>query len=315
MQSCIKWALNTLQELGYSIQSRTPEIILQAPWSSVYRFATQQGYCYLKKVPPALSLEVQVIDLLRQTCSASVPKLIAHSSQEHCFLMQDAGIPLREFFKQEFDSELLMGAIHDYIAVQHKSLASLPLFFNIGVPDWRPIKIPELYLELIQQEELLSNDGLTNTEIKQLTKLIPKLISLCEQLSYYNIPDTFGHSDFHDNNILIHPQTRQVTLIDLGEVDITHPFFSLLNILHRVKENCALPDDAYQALHQQALQSWRDYAPYDHLLKVMALIQQCWSIHAAIAEYRLLKSVDANSFHQLLGQGRLAKKLRVWLIQ
>ncbi len=315
MESCIEWALNRLQGLGYSIQNATPEIILQAPWSSVYRFATQQGYCYLKKVPPALSLEVQVIDLLRQTCAAAVPKLIANNPQEHCFLMQDAGIPLREFFKQGFDAELLIGAIHDYIAVQHKSLASLPLFFNIGVPDWRLTKIPERYLELIQQEELLKNDGLTTAEIKQLSQLIPKLISLCEQLSHYDIPDTFGHSDFHDNNILIHPQTQQITLIDLGEVDIIHPFFSLLNILHRVKENCVLPDDAYQALHQQALQSWLDYAPYGHLLQAMSLIQQCWSIHAAIAEYRLLTSIDAHSFHQLLGQGRLAKKLRVWLIQ
>lgn len=315
MVSCIEWALNTLQMLGYSIQSATPETILQAPWSSVYRFSTQQGYCYLKKVPPALSLEVKIIDLLRQTCAASVPKLIAYNPQEHCFLMQDAGIPLREFFKQRFDAELLIRAVHEYIAVQRKSLDYLPMFLNMGVPDWRLIKIPERYLELIQQEELLRNDGLTNTEVKQLSQLTPKLISLCEQLSYCNIPDTFGHSDFHDNNLLIHPQTRQITLIDLGEVDITHPLFSSLNILHRVKENYALSDDAYQALYQQALQPWLDYAPYDHLLKAMLLIQQCWSIHAAITEYRLLTSIDADSFRQLLGQGRLAKKLRIWLTQ
>ena len=315
MVSCIEWALDTLQKLGYSIQNATPETILQAPWSSVYRFKTQQGYFYLKKVPPALSLEVQVMNLLRQTCAASVPKLIANNSQEHCFLMQDAGIPLCEFFKQRFDAELLIRATHDYIAIQRKSLAYLPLFLDIGVPDWRLIKIPERYSVLIQQEELLKADGLTHAEVKQLSQLTPKLISLCEQLSYCNIPDTFGHSDFHDNNLLIHPQTRQITLIDLGEVDITHPLFSSLNILHRVKENCALSDDSYQALHQQALQPWLDYAPYDHLLKAVSLIQQCWSIHAAITEYRLLTSVDADSFRQLLGQGRLAKKLRAWLTQ
>src|ERR1700722_12719055 len=183
MVSYIEWALNTLQKLGYSIQNTTPETILQTPWSSVYRFATQQGYCYLKKVPPALSLEVKVIDLLKQTCAASVPRLIANNPQEHCFLMQDAGIPLREFFKQTFDAELLIRAIHEYITVQRKSLAYLPMFLNIGVPDWRLIKIPERYLELIQQEELLKNDGLTNAEIKKLSQLVPKLISLCEQLS------------------------------------------------------------------------------------------------------------------------------------
>jgi Phosphotransferase enzyme family len=311
--SCIEWALDTLQRLGYSIQNSTPETILQTPWSSVYRFITQQGYCYLKKVPAALSRESQVIDLLQKACAAPVPTLIANSPQEHCFLMQDAGIPLREFFKQGFDAELFIKIIHDYIAVQHKSITYLPDFLNLGVSDWRLTKIPELYLELIQQEELLRADGLTNAELKQLSQLTPKLMGLCEQLSGYAIPDTFNHSDFHDNNILIDLKTRQITLIDLGEVDITHPFFSLSNILHWIKKNGALEKDAYQDLQQQALQPWLDYAPHDHLLNVMSLIQQHWSIHAVLVEYRLLTSVD--SLHQLLGKGRLARQLRMWLTQ
>jgi hypothetical protein len=79
------------------IQNPIPEVILQTPWSHVYRFDTDRGYCYLKQVPPGLSLEPQVIYLLRGSCGASVPLLIADHPQSHCFLMQDAGIPLREF--------------------------------------------------------------------------------------------------------------------------------------------------------------------------------------------------------------------------
>lgn len=313
MKSCIKWALNTLRELDYSIPNSTPETILQTPWSSVYRFITEQGYCYLKKVPDALSKEPQIIDLLRKACAAPVPKLIANNPKEHCFLMQDAGMSLREFFKQEFNAELFIKIIYEYIAVQHKSIAYLPDFFNLGVSDWRLTKIPELYLELIQQKELLRSDGLTNAELNQLSQLTPKLIAWCEQLSYYAIPDTFNHSDFHDNNILIDPKTQQITLIDLGEVDISHPFFSLSNILHWIKKNDVLPNDTFQALQQQALQPWLDYAPRDHLLKTLSLIQQYWSVHAMLAEYRLLTSVD--SLDQLLGKARLAKQLRVWLTQ
>jgi hypothetical protein len=94
----IAWALSTLQVTGYILQNSTPEVILQTPWLHVYRFDTDQGYCYLKQVPQGLSLEPQVIHLLRESCGASVPVLIAENPQEHCFLMQDAGIPLREFF-------------------------------------------------------------------------------------------------------------------------------------------------------------------------------------------------------------------------
>lgn len=88
----IAWAFNTLRDLGYTIQNPTPEVILQTPWSCVCRFDTDQSYYYLKQVPPGLSIEPQVIYLLRENCGASVPMLIADNPQEHCFLMQEYGV-------------------------------------------------------------------------------------------------------------------------------------------------------------------------------------------------------------------------------
>lgn len=314
--TCIIWALNTLENLGYSVQNPTPEVVLQTPWSSVYRFDTDQGHYYLKQVPPKLSLEPRVINLLGEICVESVPLLIANNPQERCFLMQDAGIPLRDQFSQHgFEAELLMTTVHNYSTMQQKSLAHLDFFLTMGVSDWRVIKIPKCYAELIQQEELLIADGLTRAELIQLSQLTSKLNSLCTQLSGHPIPDTFSHSDLHDKNILIHPETKQITLVDLGEVAIAHPFFSLNNILFHAKERYELPENQYQLLQEQALQTWLDYAPLDQLLEVMSLIQQCWSIDAALTEYRLITSVDAGSLPQLLGQSRIAKKLRVWLNQ
>ena len=84
-------------------------------------------------------------------------------------------------------------------------------------------------------------------------------------------------------------------------------------ILLKSQKNGVLQNDTFQTLQQQALEAWLDYEPYEHLLKIMSLIQQHWSIHAALVEYRLLTSVD--SLHQLLGKARLAKQLRVWLTQ
>lgn len=335
----INWALSTLQGLGYVIQKPGPDksvcnelgraqqlrkvenqdgfpqLILQTLWSCVYRFDTDQGHCFLKQVPSGLSLEPQVINLLRETCGASVPLLIADNPQAHCFLMQDAGIPLREHFKLGFNSKLLITAIHDYIAVQRKSIPHLDRFLNLGVSNWRLAKIPACYVTLIQQEALLTADGLTYAEIEQLSKLTPNLVQICEQLSQYPIPDVFSHNDFHENNLLIDPKTQKVTMVDLGEVAVTHPFFSLLNILHQIKKYCVLPEDTYQHLQRQALQPWLDCASHDQLLAVMSLIQQCWSIHRALTVYRLLTSIEAKSAKQILGQGKFAKNLRVWLAQ
>lgn len=314
--TCIEWALKILQNLGYSIQNNTPKTILQTPWSCVYRFDTEQGYVYLKQVPPALSAEAKVINSLRQIGTASVPILIADNPEQHCFLMRDAGIQLEEFFTQNlFDANILIATIRAYIDMQRASLNHLSLFLNMGVADWRLTKIPELYQLLIQQEELLMADGLTKNELTRLSQLTPKLISVCKQLSDYPIPSTFSHSDFHDKNILIHPETKQITFIDLGEVAITHPFFSLSNLLVHIKENFVLNENVYQFLQQQALQSWLDLGSQEDLLKVLSLFQQYWWIDAMLAEYRLLTSVDSNSCSKLLGQGRLAKKLRVWLTE
>lgn len=313
--TCIEWALKTLQKLGYSIRNSTPKTILQTPWSRVYRFDTDQGHFYLKQVPPTLSMEIQVIGYLWQMNMASVPTLIADNPEQHCFLMQDAGIQLRAFFTLGFfDANILITAIHSYIAMQRASHDHLSVFLNMGVTDWRLTKIPDCYKILIQQEgELLKADGLTRAEIIHLGELTPKLISLCEQISSYRFPDTFSHSDFNDKNILIHLKTKQITFIDLGEVEITHPLFSLVNMLNQIKDNFALKDDAYQLLQQQVLQPWLDIVSQEQLLKVMSLIQQCWPVHRALTVYRLLTSVDSKSSLRLLGQDRLAKQLRAWL--
>ena len=309
----IDWVLSILQNLGYSLQDAAPKLILQTPWSCIYRFDTDQGYYYLKQVPLGLSSEPQVINLLRENCGASVPLLIADNPQLHCFLMQDAGMSLREYFKQGFNTKLLLTAIHDYVAIQRKSIPYLNALLNLDASDWRLEKIPECYASLIQKKDLLMADGLTETELKQLFKLTSKIVLLCEQLSQYKLPDTFSHNDFHDNNLLIDPKTQKITLVDLGEVAVTHPFFSLLNILHHVRENCGLQDDAYQCLQEQALQPWMDYASQDQLLIAMSLMEQFWPIHRALTEYRLITSLEVKSGQQLLGRGKFFKNLRIWL--
>lgn len=94
------------------------------------------------------------------------------------------------------------------------------------MPDWRLDKLPKLYQQLIAQDKLLMNDGITKDELKMLEKLDLPLFSLCSQLSSYNIPETLSHCNFHDKNILVNIDTHKTTTIDLGEVAISHPFFS-----------------------------------------------------------------------------------------
>ncbi|KTC83177.1 phosphotransferase [Legionella cincinnatiensis] len=313
--SHIEWAISILNDLGYAHEPIKTEIILDTAWSQVCRFQTKFGMVYLKEVPVALSLEVSVIQLLHEQFNAPVPHILAYNQELHCFLMQDAGIPLHDVFKQEFMPNLLIDAMHNYTLLQLNSADRIKLFLDIGVPDWRLEKLPKLYHQLMTEEELLIGDGLTQQELKQLKSLEGRLQFLCEQLACFKISDTFGHADFHDKNILVNPSTHQTTLIDLGEVVITHPFFSFVNCLHRATEHLKLPIAQYKQLQKACFKNWLSIESSFHLFKIIAIINRCWTIHAVLGEYRLIKSIAATAAESLCRQGRFSSKLRIWVQQ
>lgn len=309
----LQWALNALNAAGYQTQTTTPDLVQDNPWSEVYRFQTDRGRVYFKRVPEALSIEPQIIRILHQDFQAAVPLIIADNPKQFCFLMQDAGMSLHDYFKDQFKAELLIQALRNYTEIQQKSLSQIEPFLNQGIPDWRLAHLPVLYQALIEQEALLIQDGLTASELKKLRELKQRLVSLCEQLSSYAIQDSLSHCDFHDKNILVNPHTDQTTLIDLGEVAIVHPFFSLLNCIHRAKENFQLSQDQYQELQDEGLKLWLPFESQAHLKSIFSLILKCWPIQSVLGEYRLITSVDPQSRPRLARQGRLANNLRHWL--
>jgi hypothetical protein len=191
----------------------------------------------------------------------------------------------------------------------------IELFLDMGVPDWRLEKLPKLYRDLISHETLLLDDGLNRDELIKLKNFESKLFLLCDQLASYPIKETFGHADFHDKNILFDTHTRQITLIDLGEVVITHPFFSFQNCLHRAKENFSLSNTQHQELQLACFEPWLALDTQEHLFEILDRIQQCWPIHSALGEFRLINSVNPVAFHELRRQGRLANSLRHWINQ
>jgi aminoglycoside/choline kinase family phosphotransferase len=309
----IQWANRILNELGYRLENTIPETILQTAWSEVCRFQTNLGFVYLKKVPAALALEAEVIQLLEKQFQAHVPHILAAAPEYHCFLMQDAGTPLHEVFKEGFQADLLIDTMDHYTTLQLKAADHIEHFLKLGTPDWRLQQLPILYHQLLRDKTLLLADGLTEKELSQLQHLDTKLVSICEQLAQYNLPDTFGHADFHDKNILVNRNTHQTTLIDLGEVVITHPFFSFVNCLYRSTEHLNLSNSQYRQLQEACFQNWLCLESSTHLFEIITLIEHSWPIHAVLGEYRLIKSVDPMISLQLSRQGRFAGKLRAWI--
>lgn len=311
-QPSIKWAIEILH-----LKDHSTEILLDTPWSSIIRFHAPTGDFYLKQTPPALFLEPQVIQLLSTQFQANVATIVASNNDLHCFLMQDAGQTLRSYLKKEFQANLLCQAITQFATMQRATEKDLTSFFDLGVPDWRLEKFPILYIQLINQTKLLKSEGLTDKELQILIELTPTLKQQCEELSEYTIPETLVQIDFNTNNILIDPNTKKLTSIDLGEVIIAHPFFALQNYLlqaithHNVKKY----DHIYQQMQQACFSTWLDLISNKQQLKCHTLIEKLWPIYSAFGFYRLMQSVDLQALQIFYSNrpNRLAADLRTYI--
>lgn len=294
--SILKWATDCLISKGYSLQY-SPEIILETPWSIVIRFSTTKGNIFLKQTPRSISMEPKIIQLLFDQMHASVPIVIAVNDDLDCFLMKDAGLTLRQHLKTEFEPNLLYQAIKKFTTIQRSTEHYIESFLALGVPDWRLDKLPKLYNQMINQTEFLKAEGITDKELQILLDLKPKIAEQCNSLSQYQIPETIVQPDFNTNNILFDRNHKKMTLIDLGEIAITHPFFSLHNFLlqatihHDVKEF----DQIYYQLQDTCFENWLDLAKKNELLEAFMLSKKLWPIYSALATYRLMISVDPHA--------------------
>ena len=311
----IEWAKKVLESRGYFLKNVQPKNIQSTPWSDVTCFETTQGAMYLKMTPPALSIEPNVIRILSEKYPDEVPTVIAVNKELNCFLMRDSGIPLCQFFQAGFQPEFLCQAIKIYTAMQLSTVDNVNAFIEIGVPDWRLEKFPELYHHYIAHEKLLISDGLTPNELEKLRQLQSEVTRLCETLSSYKIPATLDHSDFRDNNILIDPETQKITIIDLGETVISHPFFSLINCLRDVQWRYDLKetDETYLRLQKACLENWLGLESHKNLLQIFYYVKKLWPICENLAQYRLMMSCDVASFQALNRQGRLTRGLKEFI--
>jgi hypothetical protein len=286
----IQWGRKYLASHGYTLKSNSHENVQNTPWSYVVRFATSNGYIYLKHTPKLLALEAVIIQILHDRFHAPVPEVIAHNIELNCFLMKDAGRPLREILKKQFDEVLLCKAIDQLTSLQLAVADHVDIFLDIGAPDWRLNKLPDLYNEVILQKELLIADGVSEMEISDLEKLIPKISNLCKKLSDYSIKQTIVQPDFNTNNTLINDISQEITIIDLGEISISHPFFSLLNFLQQIRKYHDLTDhdDTYLRIKDACFKNYMNFESKKGLLDAFETAQILWIVYGILSQYRLM---------------------------
>ena len=306
----IAWAKNVLNISDDKVFAES-KTLLKTPWSSVMAVNTVAGTVYLKHMPEKIALEADIIKHLKNKFNASVPEVITDNKDLNCFLMKDAGISLRSILKRKFDTDLFCKAIEQFIALQRTVADHVDAFIDIGVPDWRLNKIPDLYSQAILQKDLLMADGLSELEVNELEKLHSKITGLCQKLSGYAIKETIVQPDFNDNNTLISDNLQNITIIDLGEISISHPFFSMLNCLYQVRKHYALTEDDhdYLQIKHACLKNYMKYESEKNVADALEIANVLWLVYGLLAHDRL---VHACGQEQLLSfqHGKLSEMLK-----
>lgn len=296
----IKWAQDYLLANGYTIDG-PPELIRAMPWSIVTHFFTSKGSIYLKEMASLFSLEPTLIRALSEWDGDAVPRVIAMNKDLRCFLMEDAGIQLSTYLKTNFQMDLLVKAVTMCATSQYKAVNQVDVLLSIGVPDWRLSKLPEAYLQLLNQEAILQDDGLTAAEIKLLRTLHPTVSTLCDRLSQYKIPETLEHTDFHDSNLLI--KDDHLTIGDWGDAVISHPFFSLVSYLNSVTRYYDVKerDERYVYLQNVYLNAWLEFASKDQLIEAFQLAKRLRPCQVALSFIRVKMCPNLESSFRFTG--------------
>lgn len=294
----INWAVGCLKSKDYSLVGQ-PELIQETPWSNVIYLPTLQGNFYLKQPVPLLANEANIIRFLAHQLKASVPYIVANNDNLHCFLMKDAGVALREYIFGENKTDILCKAIKKFTAFQRSTEGHIQPLLELGIPDWRLNRLPNLYEEIINDTDFLKADGLTKSELDKLNYLFPLVKEQIQTLFQYGICETVVQPDFNTNNILINTDTHQFTMIDLGELAISHPFFSLHNFLytatihHEVKEQ----DLIWHQMLEACIENWLDLWPKTKLLECYTLSRIVWPIYSACVNYHFMHCVDLHALN------------------
>jgi aminoglycoside phosphotransferase (APT) family kinase protein len=163
----------------------------------------------------------------------------------------------------------------------------------------------------IQQHSAASVSDVIASHVSELHRLLPTVSHLCRKLASYPIKQTLVQCDFHDNNILIDDTLQTLTFIDLGEIVISHPFFSLVGCLRQAKTHHALTegDAAYQQLRQACLNNFMHLGTDAELTEAFSVAGILWFMYEALAQYRLRNACDQARFLSFQRQGKLSGAL------
>ncbi|WP_378742237.1 hypothetical protein [Nocardia brasiliensis] len=229
-------------------------------WSVVARVPVTGGQVWFKANPPGSGFEPALAQALSRWNPQDVPPVLAIDTDRRWALTADGGAQLDAVFTTDPDTRHWHMPIQRYARLQISLAGRLPDLAALGVPDLRPETLADTAAAMFADPGLLDGvatpPGPTEKEFLAARERLPALRAHCAELAALGIPNSLDHADLHPGNVL--GWGCGARLFDWGDAVLGHPFGSLLVVLRKALEVCAVPRGGpeIRSLRDTYLQPW-----------------------------------------------------------
>ena len=280
------------------------------PWSTVLRIPSSAGVLFFKATAPETRYEAALTETLARWQPDCTPELVSVDRGLGWMLMHDGGQQLRSFIRPTRDPTAWGPVIERFAELQIGMVDHVTELLDMGVPDWRLSRLPNLYSEFLEDGQILCVDepkGVTAEDLGRLRSLQQRFTSICSELASLGIPETMNHGDLTDGNVLM--RDGRVTIFDWGDGSITHPFVSLRTFFVSIEISMKLELEDWSLTQEMS-------TLLDRYLKVWEAVRPAETLRAAYPLSRCAASVvKALSWRQTVSplQGALRQEY-AWIV-
>lgn len=273
----VAWADEELEAQG---RRRTGPAVQIKSWnlSSVLRLPTSTGNVWSKSVPPFMSHEGAILQMVAGHDPSLVPRVLAYRRATGTALLED--VPGKDRF--EASEEELLHMIRTLVRLQARWAERVEQLLFAGLPDWRAQSLAELVRALLQRPTVRENVGAR--ELAALDALAADLARRFAALHACGLPETLVHGDFHPGNW--RSDGDGLVLLDWGDSGVGHPMLDLSACLPRI------PDKARPSVLEAWLGAWLSERPLSDPAAASELIEPIAALRQAVIYQRFLDGIE-----------------------
>lgn len=226
-----QWACEQLAARGMQVVGPMLDLSIQ-PWSAVWRLPTEGSDVLLKQIAPGTP-EIPTYEFCAEIAPDFIEPLLGSDHLAGRMLFRDGGPTLHE--AADVGPDAVAALVIDYAHFQQTLIGCGARAAAAGIPSWDPTTAPA---ELQSQAEVLAM--MPPSDIRRITDSQQQ--SLLDGLEVYEaagralanstLPRSLDHGDLWLGNVLPPDRSGRHRFIDFGNAVWTHPFLSVLPLLH-----------------------------------------------------------------------------------